>query len=282
MHRLSNPPANFSRWLKKLRTQQDLTQEALAEHAYCSVQTIRFFETGKRRPSLEMAERLAQVLKVPAEQQEEFYRLARQSIEKPEVVAEEEPVADSPVQPVHKLPLPQATTPLVGREGEQNILIHLLQQDKHRLVTLVGVGGMGKTRLALETANAVAADYADGVAFVALAPLQSAGQLPEAVAEVLEIPLKGSGDPAEQVLSWLATRHLLLVLDNFEQKLYLDRHWSSRGGRPLVRHGFGLVLLPRRGPGTGERKAGSDAGAAFAGHGDGACGGHHTLSTYCP
>ena len=95
MHRLPDLPANFGRWLKKLRTAHDLTQEALAEHAYCSVQTIRFFETGKRRPSLEMAERLAQVLKVPFDQQAEFLRLARQSIEKQEViiVAKREPAA---------------------------------------------------------------------------------------------------------------------------------------------------------------------------------------------
>jgi len=221
---ISNPPATFGRWLKNLRTEHDLTQEALAELAYCSVQTIRFFETGKRRPSLEMAERLAQVLKVPVAQQDEFLRLARHSLEKPEVVSKEEPVTEAPLQPMHKPPLPQATTPLVGREGERNILIHLLQQDKHRLVTLVGVGGIGKTRLALETANALAADFADGVAFVALAPLQSATQLPEAVAEILEIPLKGGGDPAEQTLTWLATRHLLLVLDNFEHLLETSDH----------------------------------------------------------
>ena len=57
-----SPFPSFGHWLKRLRAQQDLTQEALAELAYCSVQTIRFFESGKRRPSVAMAERLAQVL----------------------------------------------------------------------------------------------------------------------------------------------------------------------------------------------------------------------------
>lgn len=215
----THPAPTFGHWLKRLRAQQDLTQEALAELAYCSVQTIRFFETGKRRPSLEMAERLAQVLAVPAAQQAEFMRLARQAIEKQEPAAEIEPDVEVVEQPAPKPVLPHATTALVGREGECNVLLRLLRDDQQRLVTLVGAGGMGKTRLALETATALATQFADGTAFVALAPLQSAIQLPEAVADVLGIALKGGADPGEQVLAWLATRHLLLVLDNFEHLL---------------------------------------------------------------
>lgn len=223
---------SFGQWLRRLRTQHDLTQEALAEQAYCSVQTIRFFETGKRRPSLEMAERLAAVLQVPVPQQGEFLRLARQPLEKVESAAEEEPVVEAPVAPalpIYKPLLPHATTPLIGREGECNILIRLLQQEKHRLVTLVGAGGMGKTRLALEAATVLAPHFSDGAAFVMLTPLQTAAQLPEAVAEVLEIPLKGGRDAGEQVLAWLATRHLLLVLDNFEHLL----EESGVGAAPL-------------------------------------------------
>lgn len=67
-------PAPFGRWLKQLRSRHDLTQEALAELVACSVQTIRFFETGKRRPGLAMAERLADVLQVPAEERDTFIR----------------------------------------------------------------------------------------------------------------------------------------------------------------------------------------------------------------
>ncbi|MEZ4614602.1 MAG: helix-turn-helix transcriptional regulator [Caldilineaceae bacterium] len=77
MSNILPPPSNFGHWLKRLRAQQDLTQEALAELAYCSVQTIRFFESGKRRPSVEMAERLAQVLDVAAAEVPIFIQLAR-------------------------------------------------------------------------------------------------------------------------------------------------------------------------------------------------------------
>lgn len=229
-----SPSHSFGQWVRRLRTQQDLTQEALAELAYCSVQTIRFFETGKRRPSLEMAERLAEVLGVPTAQQEEFLRLARQPLEKQEVAPEkkDEAATTLPVQPALQATLPQAATTLVGREGERNILIRLLQHDNHRLVTLVGAGGMGKTRLALEAATALAPHFADGAAFVNLTPIQSAPQLPEAVADVLAINLKGGRDPGEQVLVWLAPRHLLLVLDNFEHLL------EDKVGPPVRTGGF--------------------------------------------
>jgi len=120
------------------------------------VQTIRFFETGKRCPSLEMAERLAEVLAVPAAEQAEFIRQARSAIDKPVLAPDEEPLAETLPPPVIKPSVPQATTALIGREGECNVLIRLLYHDKHRLVTLVGAGGMGKTRLAMEAANSLA------------------------------------------------------------------------------------------------------------------------------
>jgi predicted ATPase/DNA-binding XRE family transcriptional regulator len=217
-------PPSFGQWLRRLRTQQDLTQEALAEAAYCSVQTIRFFETGKRRPSLEMAERLAEVLQVPTAQQEEFCRLARQPLEKAESADDASPAPLPPPATLHKPLLPHTATALVGREGERNILLRLLHQEQHRLVTLVGAGGMGKTRLALETANALAPHFADGAAFVTLTPVQRGAQLPAAVAEVLGVDLKGGRDPDMQVLTWLATRHLFLILDNFEHLLEDDNH----------------------------------------------------------
>ena len=222
---------SFAQWLRRLRTQQDLTQEALAEAAYCSVQTIRFFETGKRRPSLEMAERLAEVLQVPTAQQAEFCRLARLPLEKAESATDEEPTLEPPAPPaIHKPILPHIATALVGREGERNILIRLLHHDQHRLVTLVGAGGMGKTRLALETANALAGHFADGAAFVTLAPVQTATQLPEAIAEGLAIDLKGGREPGDQLLAWLAPRRMLLVLDNFEHLLEEAYNPSPRAG----------------------------------------------------
>ena len=72
-----NETLTFGRWMKRLRAELDLTQEALAEAAGCAPQTIRTFESGQRRPSRDLAERLAKVLQVPPEQWEEFVRVAR-------------------------------------------------------------------------------------------------------------------------------------------------------------------------------------------------------------
>ena len=76
-------PRPFGRWLKRLRTELDLTQEALAEEVGCAPQTIRSFESGVRRPSRELAERLADVLHVPHSQRVEFVHLARLSASAP-------------------------------------------------------------------------------------------------------------------------------------------------------------------------------------------------------
>src|SRR3712207_4824779 len=72
-------PMTLGRWMKRLRAEHDLTQEALAEALGCAVQTIRTFETGTRRPSRALAERLAGVLQIPPEQRADFVRLARTS-----------------------------------------------------------------------------------------------------------------------------------------------------------------------------------------------------------
>lgn len=205
----------FGRWLKRLRAEQDLTQEMLAELANCAANTLRSFEIGRRRPSREMAERLALVLKVPADQQSEFLRLARLPVEKQSGVETDEG-GESP----HPTPLlPRVVTPLIGREVERAVLTQLIRAEGHRLVTLLGAGGMGKTRLALAVASEVAVHFTDKIGFVALASLEQAQHLPAAIAHALNIPLLGVRDPAEQLLTVLATRQMLLVLDNFEHLL---------------------------------------------------------------
>src|SRR3712207_2341213 len=72
-----NEPMTLGRWMKRLRADLDMTQEALAEAVGCAVQTIRTFEIGRRRPSRELVEGLADVLQVPPEQRADFVRLAR-------------------------------------------------------------------------------------------------------------------------------------------------------------------------------------------------------------
>jgi len=220
----------FGAWLRQLRTERDLTQEALAELADCSVQAIRFFESGKRRPSLIMAEHLAEVLAIPAAEWELFIASARQPLATTDATTSEaEPTAHATsVRSATPRPetalrstLPPPDQPLIGREGERNVLCQLLVKEQHRLVTVVGAGGVGKTHLVLAVANAMADQFIDGVVFVPLAPLRAAAHLPTAVANSLQLPL-GSDEPGEQVLTALATRRLLLILDSFEELLHQE------------------------------------------------------------
>jgi predicted ATPase/DNA-binding SARP family transcriptional activator len=111
-----------------------------------------------------------------------------------------------------QLPLP--LTPFVGREDE---LAALRGYRDSRLLTLVGAGGMGKTRLALELARADQADQPDGVFFVALAPLGAVDDIAPTIAATLDLTL--SGDQATALLRFLSDKRLLLILDNFEHLL---------------------------------------------------------------
>jgi predicted ATPase/DNA-binding SARP family transcriptional activator len=115
--------------------------------------------------------------------------------------------------------LPAQATPFLGREQELAGLSRYLAAPHTRLITLVGPGGIGKTRLAIELARRHAGSFADGVAFVALQPVAAPAQLLAAIAEATGCHLSGSGPPRVQLLGHLRERELLLLLDNFEHLL---------------------------------------------------------------
>lgn len=139
--------------------------------------------------------------------------------------------------------LPGQLTPFFGREAEiVDILTHLTQ-DNYRLLTIIGEGGVGKTRLALAVAQVIVDcrfqifdsssrytenlqstiknQFLDGIWFVALADLTAtpdlADQLATVIAKALDLSLSGQGTPTMQVCHYLAHKRLLLILDNFEQ-----------------------------------------------------------------
>ncbi len=112
--------------------------------------------------------------------------------------------------------LPAPLTSFVGREREVAAVRERLLRPGVRLVTLTGPGGVGKTRLALEAARAAGGAFPDGVRFVALAPLADPALVPQAVATALGVGEQPGQSPVATLTVALASRRLLLVLDNCE------------------------------------------------------------------
>ncbi len=112
--------------------------------------------------------------------------------------------------------LPAQTTPFVGRECELTELDHLFADPTIRLVTILGPGGIGKTRLALELAGTQLDTYQHGVYFVPLAPLSDPANIVPTIASMLDFQHYGDKDPKEQLFDYLREKKMLLLMDNFE------------------------------------------------------------------
>ena len=113
--------------------------------------------------------------------------------------------------------LPIERTPFIGRRDELMKIMQYLGET--RLLTLVGPGGIGKTRLAVKAAEGTANDFKNGVFFVALAPIHKPEHILQKIAEALKFPLTTHEEPQLQLLRYLRKRQLLLVMDNFEHLL---------------------------------------------------------------
>lgn len=154
------------------------------------------------------------------------YRIARQELARYAAQAERGE-APTPIARVSLLPSPdQAFTPLpaplssfIGRDTEQAALAALLCNPAARLITLTGPGGVGKTRLAITAATSAHEHFPDGIVFVALATVSLPSLVIPAIADALGLQEIAGRDRRAQVRAFLRSKHLLLVLDNFEQIL---------------------------------------------------------------
>lgn len=115
--------------------------------------------------------------------------------------------------------LPADLTPLLGRERDEAAAVHLLQAPGLRLLTLVGPGGVGKTRLAIRIAETAGGSYRDGVRLVSLTAASAADQVELLIARTLDIQDHSGRPTSERLTEFLQGKGVLLVLDNFEHVL---------------------------------------------------------------
>jgi predicted ATPase/class 3 adenylate cyclase len=152
-----------------------------------------------------------------------------------------------PLRTLETIPhiLPAVPTPCIGREEELRQLRALFPRSASRLVTLLGPGGIGKTRLALQAATDLLDEFSDGVWFVDLTSVREAGLVASTVVRSLGLREEAGRSAEETLLAWLEQRELLLVLDNCEQVIEGVAHMAASVLRdaPQVR-----VLATSRAP----------------------------------
>ena len=198
----------FGDLLRQHRNAAGLTQEDLAERAGLSVDAISLLERGeRRRPHRYTLQSLADALGLSQQERIRFETATRP------------PTTRATAHVTQPANLPSQLTPFVGREREVEEVCQRLLRPDVRLLTLTGPGGVGKTRLGLQVAEQVLEQFADGVCFVALAPISDPALVPSAIAQALQVKQGAGQSVAEALVQYLRERQLLLVLDNFERLL---------------------------------------------------------------
>lgn len=215
----------FGVWLKQRRKDQGIGPDQFAELIGCSTITLLKIEAGERRPSRQVALLLAQLLNIPADEQEAFTIFARTGREVALRAGQEtqlgEIAARAPwrASRLQGTNLPHLLTPLIGRESDEWKARELLLQSKVRLLTLTGAPGIGKTRLALQIASDALDHFEDGVFLVELAPVNDPGEVLAATARTLGLKESSSQPVEETLFGYVRERRMLLVLDNLEHLL---------------------------------------------------------------
>jgi predicted ATPase/transcriptional regulator with XRE-family HTH domain len=210
---------SFGDWVARRRRVLRLTQRQLALLASCSHELIRKIERDARRPSRDVAVALAYPLGLTGATVEQFVRAARAELAIDQLPAPEQLAVTEDDYARLPMRLPAPPNGLIGREGDLAALSAGLLQESVRLFTIVGPGGIGKTRLALTVASTLAPLFRDGAHFVPLASLQDAALVAAAIAQTLGVAQDDTVPVIERLRTMLRDRQMLLVLDNFEHVL---------------------------------------------------------------
>jgi predicted ATPase/DNA-binding XRE family transcriptional regulator len=212
---------SFGEWLKRQRGAKDWTQRQLAQKLNCSFSALRKMEAEERHPSMQVAERLIEIFHIPQSERKSFLSFARGDWQA-FVDGEGENAPWRIPNVVSHSNLPTLISSFIGREQEQNEIVDLLKN--HRLVTLVGAGGIGKTRLALQVGQKLLKDYPNGVWFIPLDSLSDPALVPQTVAAIFGIR-EGMEQPIlETLINVLREKTTLLIIDNCEHLLDACAH----------------------------------------------------------
>src|SRR5687768_7753876 len=199
-------PASFGAQLKALRESAGFTQEELATIAGLSVHAVSALERGqRRRPHPETVRALAAALDLPDATRDALLARARARAD------------TNAVEELSTVALPVALTVLLGRDADLHELRQWLADPAVRLVTLLGPGGVGKTRLALELARTIGEAGGTRVAFVPLAAIRDGHLAAWAIAEALGLADLSASELPRRARAACAGHPTLLVLDNVEQ-----------------------------------------------------------------
>jgi predicted ATPase/transcriptional regulator with XRE-family HTH domain len=214
MHQREN---TFGEQLRQFRLRVGLSQAALAEQANLSIAAVTALERGARNaPYPRTLDALATALELSPQERADLMAAGARG-DRPRRA--DPPSVVRPVSRISQLPI--WLTSLVGRAADVDRVRSLLSPSGSaaRLLTLLGPGGVGKTRLACTAAAGLSLDFPDGIVFVDLAPLRDARLVPVTIARALQVRESGSRSARELLLEYLAERRILLVLDNFEHLL---------------------------------------------------------------
>jgi predicted ATPase len=218
----SQRDASFAMLLRRYRLLAGLSQEDLAERARLSLNAVGSLERGiNRTPYPRTVALLADALNLDEERRAALVAAARSGLD--DESSRGAPEGNQPSESSNGLAasstLPLAPTSFVGRLVEITTIQQVLRQPDVRLLTLIGPGGVGKTRLALQAARAMFADFPDGIFFVSLAPIVDARLVILTIAQALNVRSEGARPPFEVLKLHLERLRALLIVDNFEQIL---------------------------------------------------------------
>jgi non-specific serine/threonine protein kinase len=202
---------SFGAWLRQQRRSLDLTQKAFADQVGCAEITVRRMEADAYKPSNELALVLFEKLSIPEPERSQWVRFARGFAEHPNTDTKPAPPREQSTN------LPISLTSFIGREKEVERI-----QDRlagHRLVTLTGAGGIGKTRLSQQVASQLLEEYSHGVWLVELASVSDPALVPQTVAAVFAIQQDSEHTLIEMLIHVLRPKMALLILDNCEHLL---------------------------------------------------------------